>query len=365
MKLDDFDRLAGAVIVGGFDGSSAPDELLSRLSDGRVAGVTLFKRNVESPVQVARLVRSLIDATDRGGRSAPLVSIDQEGGRVARLRAPIIELPPMRALGAHGDVSLTRRALSVLATQLAALGCTTDFAPVADVDSNPDNPVIGDRSFSRDAHVCAAHVVAAIEGLRAHGVLSCAKHFPGHGDTELDSHLALPTLRHDRARIDAIELVPFRAAFASDVASVMTAHVVFEGVERELPATLSKKIVTDLLRGELGFKGVCFSDDLHMKAVADRYGLEESAVRSIEAGCDSLLICSDLDSHERARVALANRARSNSEFATRLSEAGERLRAMRERGRPSPITDERALDAVFQSDEAMAMREELRAIEAR
>lgn len=364
MQLDDFDRLAGAVIVGGFDGSSAPSEVLARLEDGRLAGVTLFKRNIEAPAQVAKLVRSLVDATDRGSMAPPVVSIDQEGGRVARLRAPVIELPPMRRLGSHGDPSLTRRALTVLGRQLSALGCTTDFAPVADVDSNPDNPVIGDRSFSRDAQTCAAHVVAAIEGLRDAGVLACAKHFPGHGDTELDSHLALPVLKHGRARIDAIELVPFRAAFASKVASVMTAHVVFAGVEKDLPATLSKKIVTDLLRGELGFEGVCFSDDLHMKAVADRFGMEESAVRSIEAGCDSLLICTDIDSQERARIALAARARRDGAFADRLSEAGSRLRLMREQGRPDPVTDEGALDRLFASEEAIALRDELRALAA-
>lgn len=365
MQLDDFDRLAGAVIVGGFDGTSAPSEVTERLEDGRLAGVTLFKRNVERPAQVATLVRSLVDATDRGRRAPPLVSIDQEGGRVARLKAPIIELPPMRALGEHNDPALTRRALRTLATQLAALGCTTDFAPVADVDSNPANPVIGDRSFSRDAEVCATHVRATIEGLREGGVLACAKHFPGHGDTELDSHLALPTLRHGRARIDGVELVPFRAAFASKVDSVMTAHVVFEGIEPTLPATLSKKIVTDLLRGELGFDGVCFSDDLHMKAVADRYGMAESAVRSIEAGCDALLVCTDIASHEVARVALAERARQSSDFAARLAQAGERLRAMRERGRPAPITDEATLQALFESDDAKATVAALQAARSR
>jgi beta-N-acetylhexosaminidase len=361
MALDDYDRLAGAVIVGGFDGLVAPSELLSRIADGRLAGVTIFKRNIESPLQLARLVDGLVSAARTGSQAPPLVSIDQEGGRVARLRAPLVELPPMRRFGEYDDGSLTRRALALLGAQLAALGCTTDFAPVADVDSNPANPVIGDRSFSRDPHKCATHVVAAIEGLRSSGVLACAKHFPGHGDTELDSHLALPVLRHDRARIDAIELPPFRAAIAAGVASVMTAHVVFEGVEKDLPATLSKKIVTDLLRRELGFAGVCFSDDLHMKAVADRYGIADSAVRSIEAGCDALLVCTDIDSHELARLALAARARTDAAFADRLSEAGGRLRAMRKSAPPAPITDAATLDAVWRSADAVALSAELRA----
>lgn len=358
--LDDYDRLAGKVIVGGFDGLVAPAELLARIADGRIAGVTVFKRNIESPAQLARMVDALVFAARVAAQPPPLVSIDQEGGRVARLRAPLIELPPMRRFGDLDDEALTRRALALLGTQLAALGCTTDFAPVADVDSNPANPVIGDRSFSRDPARCAKHVVAAIEGLRASGVLACAKHFPGHGDTELDSHLALPVLRHDRARIDAVELVPFRAAIAAGVASVMTAHVVFEGVEKDLPATLSKKIVTDLLRREMGFEGVCFSDDLHMKAVADRYGVAESAVRSIEAGCDALLVCTDINSHEVARIALAERARTDATFADRLREAGERLRVMRESAPPKPITSAPALEALWKSEEALALAAELR-----
>lgn len=360
--LDAIDQLAGSVIVGGFDGTEAPRELLARLADGRLAGVTLFRRNIIDPPQVARLVASMIDGTRATGAPPPLVSIDQEGGRVARLRAPLIELPPMRRFGAHNDTALTARALALLGAQLAALGCTTNFAPVADVDSNPDNPIIGDRSFSRDPAVCSAHVVAAIEGLRRSGVLACAKHFPGHGDTELDSHLALPVLRHGRARIDAVELAPFRAAIAARVASVMTAHVVFEGVDRALPATLSKRIVTDLLRGELGFQGVCFSDDLHMKAVADRFGVAECAVRAIEAGCDALLLCTDMDSHELARRALADRARAHPPFAARLSEAASRLRRMRESAPPAPVTDPVVLDALFASDEARAVRDALGAL---
>jgi beta-N-acetylhexosaminidase len=359
MTVDDFDRLAGAVLVGGFDGTTAPDELLERLGDGRLAGVTLFKRNVTDPPHVAGLIATLADACARGAQTPPLVSIDQEGGRVARLKAPIAALPPMRALGTRDDVALTRRALAVLGRQLAALGCTTDFAPVADVDSNPDNPVIGDRSFSRDPEACARHVVAAIEGLSDAGVLACAKHFPGHGDTELDSHLALPTLRHGRARIDAVELVPFRAAARAGVASVMTAHVVFEGVDPGVPATLSRRIVTELLRGELGFHGVCFSDDLHMKAVADRYGIAESAIRAIEAGCDALLVCTDHGSHEEARVALAARARENADFARRLADGGSRLAQMRRRAPPTPVRDPVALRAALEAPEVRALEEAL------
>ncbi len=337
--LDQNDLLAGAVIVGGFDGTTAPSIILERLSNGTLAGVTLFKRNIIDVTQVAHLVHSLVHASP--SNAPPIVSIDQEGGRVARLGAPVVRLPPMREFGLRDDVALTRRAHLALGKQLALLGCTTNFSPVADVDSNPANPIIGDRAFSNDPDVVARHVVAAIEGLRAAGVASCAKHFPGHGDTELDSHLALPVLRHDLVRAHAVELVPFKAAIRGGlVPSVMTAHVIFEGIDRETPATLSPAIVQRLLREELGFNGVCFSDDLHMKAVADRYGVVEAGVRAIEAGCDALLVCTDPDSQELVRLALAARARSNDDFAKRLAQAGERLLAMRRAARPTPVVDE-------------------------
>jgi beta-N-acetylhexosaminidase len=346
--LDDSDRLAGAVIVGGFDGQTAPALILQRIASQQLAGVTLFKRNISDALQVATLVQSLVDVAPPN--APPLISIDQEGGRVARLGSPVVKLPPMRAFGDRDDTDLTRHAHRVLGTQLKMLGCTTNFAPVADVDSNPANPIIGDRAFSRDPQVVARHVVAAIEGLRDAGVLACAKHFPGHGDTELDSHLALPSLRHDLSRAREVELVPFYAAIQrAKVASVMTAHVVFEGIDRAVPATLSPLIVQTLLRQELGFDGVCFSDDLHMKAVADRYGVVDAGIMAIEAGCDALLVCSDPDSQEQLRLALASRARTHRDFADRLHQAGKRLLQMRLASPPQPHATVEALNAL--SDE--------------
>src|SRR5690606_34075683 len=230
---------------------------------GALGGVILFKRNLGTLEEIAELVAAIQDAYPSG--VAPLVSIDQEGGRVARLGAPVVKLPPMRALGERDDADLTRRAARVLGAQLLALGIGVDFAPVLDVDTNPANPVIGDRSFGRDPETVIRHALAFAEGLREAGVIACGKHFPGHGDTDLDSHLALPRIAHDRARLDRVELAPFRAA-RGKVPTIMTAHVVFDAIDPSVPATLSRAVIEGVLRGELGYDGVIVSDDLEMKA---------------------------------------------------------------------------------------------------
>lgn len=311
---------AGQVLVAGFPGTQAPERLRSALAAGELAGVILFKRNIESAEQAAALLASMASPE-------ALFAVDQEGGRVARLGAPVLQLPPMRRLGDHGDLELTRDAAACLGRHLRTIGFTMDFAPVLDVDTNPDNPVIGDRAFGSTPDVVAAHALAFSEGLRSAGILSCGKHFPGHGDTHLDSHLELPSLPHDRARLDAVELAPFRAALT--LPAFMTAHVVFEALDPGVPATLSRRVIQGLLREELGYDGCIISDDLEMKAVAEGFGIVPSAVRAIEAGCDMLLVCSDLDACFAARDALAGRAQQDEDFAARLSDAAVRSLRLR------------------------------------
>lgn len=323
------EALAGQVLVAGFPAGKPPPAIRAALAEDALAGVVLFRRNIDDPKSVAALLRDLL--RDAGG--VPLVAVDQEGGRVQRLRAPVLELPPMRAFGQRGDPELTREAARLLGGQLRALGFSMDFAPVLDVDSNPANPVIGDRSFSADPAVVVEQGLAFAAGLADAGILACGKHFPGHGDTDLDSHLALPILRHDRERLDAVELAPFRRAL--DLPALMTAHVVFEQLDPALPATLSRRVVRELLREELGYPGVVISDDLEMKAVRDRWGVVEGGLRAIEAGCDVLLVCSDVDACLELRGALAARAEVDPSFRARLTEAAERSRALREQAPPA------------------------------
>lgn len=327
-KMNELERMAGNVIVCGFAGLDVPAPVHKWLSEESVAGLILFKRNIGDMHQAAALISSCV--ADRDPTLPVLVCVDQEGGRVARFGEPVLQLPPMRALGAAGDTRLTRDAAMVLGQQLRAIGINLNFAPVLDVDTNPHNPIIGDRAFGRTPDVVTEHALAFAEGLRRGGVLSCGKHFPGHGDTDLDSHLALPTLRHDRARLEEVELRPFRAA-AKRIPSVMTAHVVFDAVDPGVPATMSRTTIAGILRAELGFEGAVFSDDLEMKAITERYSIEEAGVLAIEAGCDLLLVCSDLEAAARLRETLAMEAGRNERFRARLTEARTRANALRRR----------------------------------
>jgi beta-N-acetylhexosaminidase len=324
-------RAAGQVLVAGFPGTEAPEVLIRAAAGGELGGVILFKRNLTTPAAVPDTLRPLVDAAPQGWPL--LTAIDQEGGRVARLGAPVVKLPPMRRLGEIDDPDLTERAGRVLGSQLAGLGLSCDFAPILDVDTNPDNPVIGDRSFGRTPDQVVRHALAFARGLAAGPVLSCGKHFPGHGDTELDSHLALPRLGHDRERLDAVELAPFVAA-RGQIPTIMTAHVIFDALDPEVPATLSKKVITGLLREELGYDGLIISDDLEMKAVSEGWGVVDAGLRAIEAGCDTLLVCSDLEALAATRDALCARAERDEAFARRLRDAAERSIAIRRRCPP-------------------------------
>lgn len=349
-------QLAGSTLVAGFPALAAPPEILADLARSELAGVILFKRNIGEPEEIMRLNTSIIEAAE----SPPIIAVDQEGGRVARLGPPVITLPPMRALGRLRDPKLTRAVGRVLGSQLRALGFSVDFAPVLDVDTNPANPVIGDRAFSHLAEIVKDQALAFSDGLLESGIASCGKHFPGHGDTDLDSHLALPVLRHSRARLDAVELLPFRAA-RRRIPSIMTAHVVFESLDPGAPATMSRRVITGLLREELGYDGLIVSDDLEMRAVSDLYGIEESAVRAIRAGCDLLLICSRYDDLILAKERLIREGEADSAFRERLEEAARRTLAFRKRFAPS--IDEEAFLCSVHGEEAAAL--EARLLEAK
>jgi beta-N-acetylhexosaminidase len=278
----------GQLLFAGFEGLRVPDDLGALISQGRVGGAVIFERNVESPSQLRALVD---DLHARAPAGAPLtVAIDQEGGRVQRCRDPWTEWPPMRRLGERGELEDTRAVARALGRELADLRIDLDFAPCADVDGGPAEAVIGDRSFAAAPEAVARHAAAFAEALQGAGVAACAKHFPGHGHTLVDSHRELPRLERDLARLRSLELVPFAAAVAAGVASVMTAHVLLPRLDPALPCTLSPAAI-DLLRHEIGFDGLVFGDDLEMKAVADHFAPEELARRALEAGVDALLVC--------------------------------------------------------------------------
>lgn len=327
-------REIGQLLFGSLSGPALSPEFAALAREFGIGGVTLFRRNIQEPQQVAELSRELRGLVP----GAPLwVAIDQEGGRVARLRAPFTEWPPMATLGRSGDPELCRRFAGAMATELGAVGVTLDYAPVLDVHTNADNPIIGDRAFSDAPDVVATLGTIVIEELQKAGVAACGKHFPGHGDTAVDSHLALPVVEHPPERIRAVECVPFRAAIQAGVAFMMTAHVLVPSMDRAVPATLSKTIVDGLLRHELGFEGVILSDDLEMRALADHWPLGEAAVLSIAAGCDAVLLCRalseerhrDLDAHVEVLEALVHAVEDGRIPYARLDDALLRQRRAR------------------------------------
>ncbi|MHB8420421.1 MAG: beta-N-acetylhexosaminidase [Myxococcales bacterium] len=330
----DLDRLAASLVVLGFDGLEPPPETKALLDRG-VSGAILFKRNVVTPAQTAGLCASL----KRHVARPFLLCVDQEGGRVARLREGFTPVPPMRRLGDLGDEALAERTGRLLGEECRAVGFDLDFAPVVDVDSNPQNPVIGDRSFGRSPAVCGRLGAAVARGLQSAGVAACAKHFPGHGDTLQDSHRTLPRLPHGLARLREIELPPFAALVGAGVATIMTAHVVFEALDPGLPATFSPKVL-GLLREELGFQGVIVSDDLEMAAVAERWPFDEAAALSIAAGCDLLLVCHGAERQALAIDGIRRAAEGSAAARERLQEAAARVTALRERwARPPAAFD--------------------------
>src|SRR4029453_4850530 len=246
-----------------------------------LGGVVLFSRNIEAPEQVAELS---IDLQTLASELPLWVGGEQEGGRVARLRKPFTEWPPMAVLGRSGSVDLASRFAAALAWELGAVGVTLDYAPLLDIHTNPKNPVIGDRALADDAELVGRLGEAIVRGLRENGVAACGKHFPGHRDQSGDSHLDLPLVEPPPDRIRRVECVPFRNAIRAEVAFIMTAHVLVPSLDEEKPATLSPRIVQALLRDELGYQGVIVSDDLEMKAIAKTYSVPQAAVEAIAAG---------------------------------------------------------------------------------
>jgi beta-N-acetylhexosaminidase len=286
----------GQLFIVGFEGTEVTPALAAWLEQFAWGGVVLFGRNAKSPEQLLALLQGLQAVAQARGDLPLLIAIDQEGGRVARLKAPFTAFPSAAMLGRTGSEQLVHDVGHAIAMELRAVGITMNMAPVLDVLTNPANTVIGDRAFSADPTCVARLGTACIRGMHAAAVLTTAKHFPGHGDTVLDSHVARPVSERSAAQLAACELLPFREAIATDVDAIMTAHVVYPAWDPQSPATLSPTILTEVLRGELGFGGAIITDDLGMSAVSDGWPWEEIPLLALRAGADVLLIC-----HERQR----------------------------------------------------------------
>ncbi|MER6031492.1 glycoside hydrolase family 3 protein [Streptomyces sp. NPDC001851] len=323
---DTLTRDALAVLQPGFDGTTAPDWVRRRLGEG-LASVALFGRNVVSEDQVTALTAQL-----RAERDDLLVAIDEESGDVTRLDVRTgSAFPGNHALGAVDDPALTRAVARELGRRLAACGVTFDWAPSADVNANPDNPVIGVRSFGASTDLVARHTAAWVEGLQSTGVAACTKHFPGHGDTNVDSHHALPRIDVDTDTLYERELPPFRAAIAAGTRAVMSAHILVPALDPDRPATLSHRVLTELLREELGYQGLIVTDGMEMRAISGTYGMERGVVLAIAAGADAICVGGGLCDEGtvlRLRDALVAAVRSGALPEERLADAAARVREL-------------------------------------
>jgi beta-N-acetylhexosaminidase len=279
------------------------------------------------------------------------------------LKAPFTEWPPMATLGRSADAGLAERFARALAVEMKAVGVTLDYAPVLDVRTNPSNPVIGDRALAERAEDVARLGQAIIRGLQSEGVAACGKHFPGHGDTTADSHLELPLVEHPVERLRGVEFIPFRAAIDAQVATIMTAHLLMPALDDTRPATLSKRIVTGLLRNELGYNGVILSDDLEMKAIVRDYSVPDAAVLAVEAGCDGVLVCSgDWETQGAVLEALVHAVEDQRLSLTLVDDALRRHELAKERfllQRPSRPLTAAALRQALGRDEHRAIADEM------
>ncbi|MEU6401287.1 glycoside hydrolase family 3 N-terminal domain-containing protein [Streptomyces sp. NPDC046985] len=323
---DSLTRDALTVLQPGFTGTTAPDWLLRRLGQG-LASVGLFGRNIAAPEQLAALTAQL-----RAERDDVLVAIDEEGGDVTRLEVRTgSSFPGNHALGAVDDVELTRAVAHELGRRLAECGVNLNWAPSADVNSNPGNPVIGVRSFGAATDLVARHTAAYVTGLQSAGVAACTKHFPGHGDTAVDSHHALPRIDAGADVLQGRELAPFRAAIAAGTKAVMSAHILVPALDPERPGTLSRRVLTDLLRGELGYQGLIVTDGMEMRAIADVYGIERGSVLAVAAGADAICVGGGLADDDTVRAlcdALVAAVHSGELPEERLADAAERVRSL-------------------------------------
>lgn len=312
----------GQLLIFGIGGRQVGSVPKAHITKRFVGGLILYDRNIRVPAQVAALTVGLQQVAQQTPNAIPLfIAIDQEGGTVARLRKGATVLPGNLALGATRSKALAAKAGELTAIELAAVGVNFNFAPVMDINTNPNNPVIGVRSYGESSDLVSELGTAYIRGLQRNGVLATAKHFPGHGDTSVDSHKKLPIVRHDKKRVNTVELAPFRAAIKANVAAIMSAHILYPALDNEMPATLSYPILTRYLRQLLGYNGLIITDDLEMKAIDDQYEIGEAAVLAIQAGADMVIVASTLKKQQRVYNALRQAVRNRRISEIRLNES--------------------------------------------
>ncbi|GFZ31686.1 glycoside hydrolase family 3 [Clostridium zeae] len=285
------DEKIGQLTIVGIEGTEINDNTKELIQNYHVGGVIFFKENISSRNQALTLVKSLKNIN---GTGIPLfLGVDEEGGRVSRMPTEYRKLPSSGTIGKKDNEGLSKKVGEILGEEVSSVGFNLDFAPVLDINSNPKNPIIGDRSFGNNAELVSKLGVATMKGIQSKNIISAVKHFPGHGDTSVDSHKGLPTVNNDINRLRSFELIPFKKAIDNGADMVMVAHILLPNIDKTYPASLSKVVISDLLRKELGFNGVIITDDMTMGAITLNYDINKAAVTSLKAGSDIVLVCHD------------------------------------------------------------------------
>ncbi|HAG90609.1 MAG TPA: beta-N-acetylhexosaminidase [Bdellovibrionales bacterium] len=348
----------GQLLIIGIEGKDLTEKEADFIVRNDIGGVILFSRNIESPQQVFELNQKIQKLSKKTHSHAPFfIGIDQEGGRVARLKEGFTQWPPLSKLGEIGSTSLGFKYAHSMGEELMSVGINLDFAPCVDVLTNPKNPVIGDRSIHSDPEEVAKIASSLVRGYIKSGVIPCAKHFPGHGNTSVDSHEELPKESTDYKTLQDRELVPFKKVFRSRLDMVMTSHILFENIDKDWPVTLSQKFVQDILRQEYRFRGLIISDDLDMKALANHYDDKEIPVRAFQAGVDLLLYCNDFSKPQMALDAMAKALKDDVITAQRVDDSYQRVLDLKKKtlsSEPLPDWNEEAFQQMVAHHQKLA-----------
>jgi beta-N-acetylhexosaminidase len=322
----------GQMFMCGFDGTVPTAEIMTMIEKHRIGGIIYFRRNVQDTAQMSRLSLELQHINVLQSTIPLFIAIDQEGGMVSRIDREVTLIPGAMALGASRSETAVWKTAAISGGELRGMGINMNFAPSVDVNNNQQNPVIGVRSYGEDPVLVGDLGAAAVRGYQESGVAATAKHFPGHGDTDVDSHLGLPIVRHDHERLERVELLPFVRVIEAGVDAIMSAHIIFPTLEeKRLPATLSSSILTGLLRGRLDFSGVIVTDCLEMNAISKEYGIPQGAVMAIEAGADLVLVSHTFEEQQAAVVAVVTAVRSGRIPESRIDESVERILALKKK----------------------------------
>jgi beta-N-acetylhexosaminidase len=324
------DEKIGQMLVVGIDGYDLNENTKSLIGKSKIGGVILFSNNIQDTNQLLNLLNSL--KSENLKNKIPLfLSVDEEGGRVTRMPKEFRNFPTNKAIGKVNDAVLSYSIGSTIAMEIGSFGFNMDFAPVLDVNSNSKNPVIGNRSFGADANIVSNLGIQTMKGIQSENIIPVVKHFPGHGDTSVDSHLGLPSVNNDLKRLKSLELIPFTEAIKNNADAVMIAHILLPKIDSENPSSLSKIIITNILRGDLNFNGVIITDDMTMGAIVKNYNIGEAAVKSVKAGTDIVLVCHGYDNEVNVINALKNAISNGDISGQRIDESVYRILSLKQK----------------------------------